>query len=127
MTKMILTLAVSLAAASAFAYPYHGGGWGYHHHPCYNCGPDAGDALTLGALFGSLSVSSLNCSANYDCKQVIAAQDDLNAFVVAQGDESARTAAVNSALQSVREANGLTQDMISDTDLAAALLSAQLQ
>lgn len=114
MKKMILALAVVASAATASAYPHHGGG-------CYHCGYGQGDALTLGALFGSLSVSTLNCSANYDCKQVLAAQDDAAAYVASNGEM--RSAALDQALQSLREANpGLEA---SDMDLASAILSAQ--
>lgn len=121
MKNLTLTLAVMLmASASAFAhYPRHGG---YHHGGCYNCGADAGDALTLGAVLGSLSVSSLDCSANYDCKQVLAAQDDAQVFIASNGE--IRSAALNQALQSLREANPAVAQ-VSDLELAAAILQAQ--
>jgi uncharacterized protein (TIGR02448 family) len=122
MKNLTLTLAVMLmASASALAYyPRHGG---YHHgHGCYNCGPDAGDALTLGAVLGSLSVSSLDCSANYDCKQVLAAQDDAQVFIASNGE--IRSAALNQALQSLREANPAVAQ-VSDLELAAGILQAR--
>jgi|GEM_PF-2391948 len=124
MKKLTLTLAVMLMVSTSAFAQYRGGHYGHgHYHGGYDDGPDAGDFLTLGALMGSLSVSSLDCSANYDCKQVLAAQDDAQVFIASNGE--IRSAALNQALQSLRTANPEVSAQVSDLDLAAAILQAQ--
>jgi len=123
MKKLTLTLAVMLMVSTSAFAQYRGGYGRGHYHGGYDDGPDAGDFLTLGALIGSLSVSTLDCSANYDCKQVLAAQDDAQVFIASNGE--IRSAALNQALQSLRAANPEVSAQVSDLDLAAAILQAQ--